>query len=343
VSFSPEILEAIAEGRRLREKGADKWQVSTEIFRRISTEKRSLVIAALIQGADCTENGAATYYQRLRKEATVPTQRLDEEAKSPYAETSVIKPASTKLLLLIFIGIIMGVAGYVFIGFNDPAVSPVSSQQLPPKQAESSKAGDAVNPATVNSICTELGDCLRQLFAAAGREDVATLRVLTSQMSSLPKPERGNRQAARRYNADGLFFFQSGDLEAAIANFVQGYAQDPLDVELAANLGMALARAGRASEAVDVLREALVIDPRRIYTWTPLGEALAIMGRRDEALAALWIGLQWSDDRDRAIAFYAKNAEKGESVPAIVDLYKAMLSWAKGESKPVLKSLPTLR
>jgi predicted Zn-dependent protease len=56
-------------------------------------------------------------------------------------------------------------------------------------------------------------------------------------------------------------------------------------------------KAGKAEEAVGVLTAALALDPRRSSTWTPLAEALALAGRKDESQAALWVAYQWSGNR----------------------------------------------
>jgi tetratricopeptide (TPR) repeat protein len=387
----PEILEAVEAGRELRARGANKWEASNEIFGRIGKEKRNLVIDALIKGADCTADGAATYYQKLRKEGN----RIEQNSKSinellensspsslPEDKTASQNPLErapnlerradeardnsqnsyrpqgqpqsifSKLIFIFGISIFIGIFGYQFVkttsnysstlasSSDTPKTSDLQSAINSDKHTDLGKSSDSAKPGAGNITCTELDDCLKHSFASASIEDVAALRILASKIANLPKPERGNRQAARRFNTDGLFFLQSGQIEAAIAHFVQGNAQDPLDVELAANLGLALTKAGRATEAFAILREALVIDPRRASTWVPLGEALALLGRKDEALAALWIGLQWTENRERAISFYAERAEKErEAAPVLSELYAAMLSWAKGEAKPDLRSI----
>jgi len=89
-----------------------------------------------------------------------------------------------------------------------------------------------------------------------------------------------------------------------------------------------------------VLTQALVLDPRRTSTWTPLAEALALAGHKEEALAALWIGYQWSNNREKSLAFYADRAEKERATrPALAELYGAMSAWTGGGTRPAFTKL----
>ena len=99
-------------------------------------------------------------------------------------------------------------------------------------------------------------------------------------------------------------------------------------------------KAGKAEEAVGVLTAALALDPRRSSTWTPLAEALALAGRKDESQAALWVAYQWSGNREKSLAFYSDRAEKERaSRPAISELYASVLGWVTDGRRPRLASL----
>lgn len=69
IPASPDFLKAVAAGRQVRNSGGKKIDAARMIFSLIGGERRGLVIDALIQGADCTPNGASTYYQNLKAEA----------------------------------------------------------------------------------------------------------------------------------------------------------------------------------------------------------------------------------------------------------------------------------
>ena len=103
--------------------------------------------------------------------------------------------------------------------------------------------------------------------------------------------------------------------------------------------GAASVQAGQPDDAVEVLADALVLDPRRTSTWTPLGEALALSGYPEEAVVCLWIGYQWSNNRDKSMAFYISQAEKQKnSKPALAQAHETVLLWIQG-TKPDFKSL----
>ena len=115
----------------------------------------------------------------------------------------------------------------------------------------------------------------------------------------------------------------------------QGDLQGPLRLAL----GLARHVVFDIDHAVDVLADALLLDPRRTSTWTPLGEALALSGYPEEAVACLWIGYQWSANRDKSLAFYTSQVEKQKtSKPALAQAYESVLNWVQG-NKPDFKSL----
>jgi predicted Zn-dependent protease len=89
-----------------------------------------------------------------------------------------------------------------------------------------------------------------------------------------------------------------------------------------------MVKSGQAAEAVEVLQAAVVIDPRRTSTWTPLAEAYALAGRREDARAALWVSFQWSGNRDKSLAFYQDRMAR-ETRPQLQALYAHMVGVAQ--------------
>ncbi|MDX1503641.1 MAG: tetratricopeptide repeat protein, partial [Thermoanaerobaculia bacterium] len=93
--------------------------------------------------------------------------------------------------------------------------------------------------------------------------------------------------------------YQSGDLDAALATLqpfaesLLGGARDGTDprpgheVSLIVEYGRLLVTAGRQEQAVPYLELATRVDPGRKQGWHQLGQALAAVGRREEAREAL--------------------------------------------------------
>ncbi len=187
--------------------------------------------------------------------------------------------------------------------------------------------------------CDDLGGCLIASLRAAANDDIESVRAAATRIDGMPKPNLGNRTVGRKLNAEGLEALKRGDNNAAIQAFTQAIKENPKDVEVAGNLGFAYVQAGQPDDAVEVLADALVLDPRRTSTWTPLGEALALSGYPEEAIACLWIGYQWSNNRDKSVAFFTSQAEKQKTTkPALARAHETVLLWIQG-TKPEFKSL----
>lgn len=214
------------------------------------------------------------------------------------------------------------------------AVPPVTAAPAAPA------APVAPAPAASATACDSTRQCLGQALGAAAREDAGSVFAVAARIDELGKPALGNRAIARKLNTEGLEALKADDPARAAELFRKGLAENPRDVEIAGNLGFALVKAGKAEDAVGVLTAALALDPRRSSTWTPLAEALALAGRKDESQAALWVAYQWSGNREKSLAFYSDRAEKERaSRPAISELYASVLGWVTDGRRPRLASL----
>jgi len=208
-------------------------------------------------------------------------------------------------------------------GYADSAVQSVPSTPLVP------------TPTAVPVECSEAKQCLALSLIAATHEDMEAVRAIAIRFDSLNKPAQGNRAVSRKLNSDGLDAMKRNDFNAATDFFRKGFSENPRDVEIAANLGFALVKSEQIGNSIDVLTRALLLDPRRTSTWTPLAEALVLNGRKEEALAALWIGYQWSSNRDKSIAFYATRAENERDIhPSVSEMYKSVSDWVTGIQRP---------
>lgn len=227
-------------------------------------------------------------------------------------------------------------------GAPEPAPAPVQAPPAVQPPATASAAAPTPAPAQPPKLptaqdCENVRICASVALRAAAREDVGEIRASASRIDTFSKPDLGNRPVSRKLNDEGLNALKKGDTTAAVEFFRKGQLENPRDVELAGNLGFALVRANRPKEAVDVLVDALVLDPRRSSTWTPLAEALALSDRGELGLAALWVSYQWSGNREKSEAFYANRAEREER-PQLRSMYQTMLEWLAGK-KPTFNVL----
>jgi uncharacterized protein YdgA (DUF945 family) len=193
-----------------------------------------------------------------------------------------------------------------------PVEAPVAPTAPAPTQAP-----------TASAECEALNACVAQSLAAAKATDVEAVRKIASRIDALPKPDLGNKAVARQLNTAALESLKKEDFAGAVAQLRQAQKENPRDVEIAGNLGFALVKAGQAGEAQNVLQAALVLDPRRTSTWTPLAESLALSGKAEDAKAALWVSFQWSGNREKSLAFYQDRAAK-ETNPQLNALYTHM-------------------
>jgi tetratricopeptide (TPR) repeat protein len=165
-------------------------------------------------------------------------------------------------------------------------------------------------PAVSGSPCTDIDACVAASLKSAQDSNLEEVRRIAGQIEHLEKPALGNKAVSRKLNAEGLTAFAGEDYATAARLFKEASQENPLDAEVAANYGFALLKLGRAKEATPVLKKALLLDPRRVSTWTPLGEALALSDRSAEGVAALWIAYQWSSNREKAVSFFETRAEQ---------------------------------
>jgi hypothetical protein len=176
--------------------------------------------------------------------------------------------------------------------------------------------------------CTTVALCVQQTLAAARDADIDQVRKIATTLDSMPKPNLGNRPVSRQLNQLGIEALKRDDLPVALDKLRQALAENPRDVEVAGNLGYAMVKSGQAAEAVEVLQAAVVIDPRRTSTWTPLAEAYALSGRREDARAALWVSFQWSGNREKSLSFYQDRMTR-ETRPQLQALYSHMVGVAQ--------------
>lgn len=211
-----------------------------------------------------------------------------------------------------------------------PAAAPAAPATPEPAPAAAPAPTAAAPAPTAPSnakACETLEACAQQTLVAGRAQDIDAVRAIASRIDALPKPDIGNKAVARQLNTTALEALKRDDTAAAVTALRQAVHENPRDVEIVANLGFALVKANRAAEAFDVLLAALVLDPRRTSTWTPLAEALAMLGHAADAQAALWVAYQWSANREKSLAFYQDRAANETHAP-LQALYARMATEA---------------
>jgi tetratricopeptide (TPR) repeat protein len=90
----------------------------------------------------------------------------------------------------------------------------------------------------------------------------------------------------RAHSNLGLYLYEQGDVETAIAHFEEALRLSPRLPDAHTNLGMALANSGRPAEAISHFNEALAERPSMRKANFNLGQANASLGNWEEAAAA---------------------------------------------------------
>jgi Tfp pilus assembly protein PilF len=130
-----------------------------------------------------------------------------------------------------------------------------------------------------------------------------------SRINSLERFARGDRKVARDFNQRGLQAFNNQDYRLAAKLFRQGVQADPGDIELAANLAFALMRGGEIDAAGQPLANALILNPRRTATWTPLAEYFVQIDGFNYAVRSLLVGYYYSRNQETTYRFYADKSQ----------------------------------
>ena len=270
----------------------------------------------------------------------------DVNSQSDSANSS--SSGINKNILIIVIGVV--IISIAFFAFNNSKKNESVTSNLAPQPPPNVPIAKVENPTTETTpqtnesnqqavvlTCSVIEECLRKSLIAASSEDVESIRKIATFIDQFPKPDQGNRPISRKLNTEALEYLKKNDFDAAVNTLKLALKENPKDVEINSNLGFALVKGGRYKEAVSVLTGSLVLDPRRTSTWTPLAEAYALDNKPNEAIAAMWVGLQWSADREKSISYYSDRMEKEKNDrQQLFDLYKSIYNWANG-SKPDIK------
>lgn len=99
-----------------------------------------------------------------------------------------------------------------------------------------------------------------------------------------PTPSQDTFERARQFFAAGLDMLAAGRLEAAEQSFLESLALLPDRVSTLINLAAVRVRLGNAAGALEAAERVLRLERRNADAWFQGAEALALVGRREEAL-----------------------------------------------------------
>ena len=332
IPASPEFLKAVAAGRQVRNSGGNKMDAARTIFSLIGGEPRALVIDALIQGADCTPNGASTYYQNLKAGKRLADEEAEEteytetrastkserSAKADSSLPSVPSGATgksfsvAKVILIVGLGIAFAYYFDIIGGAADkgPAVATKSGQsQAVEASAKAGKPAAKINPKiTPMELLAQYPlesakPIILVMLRAARDGHPAVLLQAAEQFAKLPQPARGNRAAARAANARGLELFKTKDYAAALSLFLDAVGSDNGDEEAVNNVSYAFLMSGSYAEAKQWADAALTLNVNRASAWFNLAMAYAELDTEEDAVGAFLLSHKHSKSSEKSARF----------------------------------------
>ncbi|MGF6875637.1 tetratricopeptide repeat protein [Paraburkholderia sp. MM5477-R1] len=205
----------------------------------------------------------------------------------------------------------------------DPAPTTAAPATMPPQPA----------PPTQSAACQNPADCAKAMLRAAKEQNLAAAMDAALAMDVLPKPQRGDRANARKFNQNGLTALNAGDASAAVTFFKLAAVADPGDQETLSNLAFAYSANGEQIKAEDTAVTALALNARRATIWAPLAVTLAKENRQGQALEAMWLAYQFSTDKAKTLSFIHRKLSS-ETDPAVLKMYASSAAWFEQNRTP---------
>ncbi len=174
--------------------------------------------------------------------------------------------------------------------------------------------------------CGDFDSCFEVMLQATSPRKPEAISVAAARIGEFQKTEKGNRKAARDLNIRGLREFKKNNFLAASIILKQAASEDPSDVEVQSNLGLALLRANRPQDAQVALKAALAINPRRTGAWVPMAEYFFQMGLLQRATSSLLLAFEFSENREKTRSFFEEKAALADPSSAIYSTALKQLS-----------------
>jgi len=176
--------------------------------------------------------------------------------------------------------------------------------------------------------CSDIKNCITIILEAADPRSPEAISIAATRIGEQNTAKRGDRKVARALNQTALEELAKGNHQRAIELLVEANAADPADVEILSNLGFVNLRANRPDDAVGPLSDALILDPRRTSTWSPISELYALRGKPENAVRALLLAYEFSSNKDKTLKVFEEkstNAEREVMRPVFAEAYKKVL------------------
>jgi Flp pilus assembly protein TadD len=130
----------------------------------------------------------------------------------------------------------------------------------------------------------------------------------------------------------GAYLVREGFVDDGVKELRAARELDPDDAQIAYELGVGLALAGRSEQAADAMGDAVRMDPEDGWVRTVFGLVLLEAGRSDEAAGELISGARLSpDDVDAQVAAALAAAANGLEDVALEMLERARLIAVEGD------------
>lgn len=147
---------------------------------------------------------------------------------------------------------------------------------------------------------------IQKMLHDAMIDDSNSIQASRKYLETLPKPAKGDRNAARKINEEGLKFIQTKQYEQALPLFAKASKTDPSDVEALNNYGFALMMSNHLNEAETVLIKTLIMKPDRTAAWSNLGHTFAFQGKEEQAVDSYMNAYLFSKKPDKTVEFFKK-------------------------------------
>jgi hypothetical protein len=222
---------------------------------------------------------------------------------------------------------------YVMVRKDDPPSFTQPGEAATPGSGNTAPVSQTPDSPMQTETCATAGACVVQMLTAAHSENLVAAMAAATNMSSLPRPLRGDRSAARKLNVEGLAALNANNANGAVQLFSSAAAADPSDEEVQSNLAYAYSVAGDFVQSVGAATVALTINPRRMSVWAPLAVTFTKMHDRQHGLDAMWLAYQFSGDKQKTLSFL-NDRLKVENDPAVLQMYTDSIAWFAENKKP---------
>jgi len=214
----------------------------------------------------------------------------------------------------------------------ETVVSQTATTTIPPQPAQNT---NSVDVAAAAASCDHVIACADAMLGAAKIESIANAMEAARRIAAMPKPQRGDRQLARKLNSEGLISLKQRQLADAAAALTKAHESDPGDEEILSNLIYTYNEDGNFTKAEQLAYDGLLLNPRRANIWLSIAIAKQKQGKRNEALEAMWVTWQFSEDKEKLSSLLDKRISE-ETNSEIKSMYMNAKAWVLEGKKPNL-------